>query len=155
MGGPEMNIDIRGVEPLMTKLENLRGLKWVRGVMTAALSDLKDWIAEYPPSSEANIPYQRRWYQRGYGTRWMRKNGTIGGSKTSEQLGQRWTYRLDSNGRGGVVGNNASYAKWVQGPEQSSWHAERGWRTTPQAVAEQGPRIVDKLRTEISRLLRK
>ena len=149
-----MNIDIQGIEPLMAKLEQLRGMAWLRGVMTGALSDLKNWIAEYPPSSEANIPYQRRWYQRGYGTRWTRKDGSIGGRATSEQLGQRWTYRVDDNGRGGVVGNNASYAKWVQGPEQNRWHERRGWRTTQQAVTEQGPKVIDKIRAEITRLLR-
>lgn len=149
-----MNIDITGIEPLMAKLEQLRGLTWLKGVMTAALSDLKDWIAEYPPESDANIPYQRRWYQRGYGSKWMRRNGTVGGRATSEQLGQKWTYKVDDDGHGGVVGNNASYAKWVQGPEQNRWHTRRGWRTTTQAVTEQGPKVIDKLRTAISRLLK-
>lgn len=142
-------IDIKGIEPILAKLEQVKGLKFLKGIMTGALSDVKNWIAVYPPESEANFAGQRRWYQRGYGSRWMRKDGSIGGYKSSRQLGQRWTYKVNADGMGGVVGNNVTYAPFVQGDKQNRWHKMRGWRNTEQAATEMGPKIIDKIKAQI------
>jgi len=141
-------IDVKGIEPILAKLEQVKGLKFLKGVMGAALSDVKNWIAVYPPESEANMP-GRRWYQRGYGQRWYRKDGTMGGMKTSQQLGQSWAYKVDQDGMGGVVGNKVTYAPFVQGPKQALFHKGRGWRTIEQAVVEVGPKVIDKIKAQI------
>ena len=100
-------------------------------------------IAVYPPKRP---PATRgRWYQRGYGPRWRRKDGSIGGRKTSEQLGQRWTTR--QKGTGAVVGNAASYSPFVQNEEkQAAVHRAAGWMTDKKAVeAVQSSGVVERM----------
>jgi len=56
---------------------------------------------------------------------------------TSEMLGKSWTTEVTA-GKGGVlgeIGTNTSYAPWVQGDQQTSQHAARGWVTVGQALA--------------------
>jgi hypothetical protein len=88
-------------------------------------------IAPYPAATEANSPGNPtgKWYERGYGPRWRRKDGSIGGAKTSQMLGRRWGIR--PMGRiGTLLGNTASYAPFVHGQEeQAAFHGRRGWRT--------------------------
>jgi hypothetical protein len=88
-------------------------------------------IAPYPPATEANSPGnpKGKWYERGYGPRWQRKDGSVGGSKTSQMLGRRWGIR--PFGRiGTLVGNTATYAPFVHSQEdQAAFHGRRGWKT--------------------------
>lgn len=133
MGG----IKIRGARELMAKLERLNKLKVVVPAIKAATLHVKGKIATYPPATEANSPTNPtgRWYQRGYGPRWARKNGQAGGRKTSETLGRRWTTDYRNGGLTGVVGNNASYGPYVQSEqEQASFHRERGWKTDEDVI---------------------
>jgi len=111
-----VNIEIEGYDRLRRKLERLGKGAYFRGALTAAASDVKSWIAEYPRATAANEPgpHPSRWYERGYGSRWTLAGGGIGGRQTSETLGRRWTTRIASDGRSAIVGNNASYAPFVQ-----------------------------------------
>jgi hypothetical protein len=47
--------------------------------------------------------------------------------KRSETLGRRWT-TAQPNPFMAVVGNNASYIRFVQGDKQAHFHARRGWK---------------------------
>lgn len=93
--------------------------------------ELQNEIAPYPRATEANSPSNPtgRWYERGYGRRWLRKDGTIGGAKTSQMLGRRWAIHA-VGATGHSVGNNATYAPYVHASEeQASFHGRRGWKT--------------------------
>jgi hypothetical protein len=64
----------------------------------------------------------------------MKAPGTVVGYKLagggkSEQLGKHWTHDVSSDPTNvyGVVGNNVSYAIYVQGPKQSEVMAGIGW----------------------------
>ncbi len=62
----------------------------------------------------------------------------LAGGGESEQLGKSWTVDVRA-GEGGVlgeIGNNTSYAPWVQGDRRWNVHAKRGWKTLGQAVEE-------------------
>jgi hypothetical protein len=61
-------------------------------------------------------------------------NGGIAG--TSEKLGQSWTTEVnEDNGTiEGVLGNNTTYALYVQGYLQAMQHEESGWITVAQAL---------------------
>src|SRR3990167_808463 len=103
-------LQIKGLAALQKKLGILAAADFLRGIMQAATLRLKSRSAVYPPSTAANVPgpYPKRWYERGFGARWAKASGGMGGSRTSERLGTQWFAR--SNALQGVVGNRASYA---------------------------------------------
>jgi len=120
--------------------------KAVKRAAMELANNLEKTMSDYPPASEANKPRgfgsalsiatrkaQNRWYQRDYGPRWARKDGSVGGSPTSEHLQYRW--KVASKGWGAIVGSPVSYSPAVQShEEQASFHKARGWVTDKQAV---------------------
>jgi hypothetical protein len=83
----------------------------------------------YPAEGPWCMPgsYPARWYQRGFGPRWARKDGSTGGRDTSERMQQQWAVEQRSPLET-LVGNRASYAPYVQGDEQTGFHAAHGWK---------------------------
>ena len=131
-----VSIEIEGLDELRRKLgQNIEPA--LQGAMMAAAAELQNLIAPYPPESVANRPNIRsgqtgspRWYERGYGTRWLRLvKGGYGGNPTSEMLNRQWS--IAKLGRTGAqLRNRASYAKYVHGEkDQPAFHAGRGWKT--------------------------
>ena len=93
---------------------------------------VKGTVAPYQPATEANLP-NHRWYERGYGPRWSRKDGSIGGSRTSEMLKRSWG--VGRKRWGAIVGSRASYSPVVHHyKEQARFHKARGWVTDKMAV---------------------
>ncbi len=147
-----VTLQLKGFDKLERKLGPLRAGKYWAGILKAAALDVKNYIAEYPPASEANNPQGRTWYERGFGPRWYRADGSIGGSRTSETLGRRWTISADS--QRAVIGNNASYAPFVQSAEQQSpWHKRRGWRTDQETIDKLKDKIMAKVKRAIEDIL--
>lgn len=147
-------LTIKGIDELRAKLGALEAGKLLRPVMTAAVERAKSAIAVYPPASEANTPNQRRWYERGWGSKWMRADGTVGGKKSSEMLGRSWTTSVAQDGRSAEVGTKVTYAQYVQDRDfQPAFHKNRGWRTVQDVAEEQGPEIVKMIEDEINRIL--
>ena len=128
------SIKVEGLDRLQRHLN--RNLKPAFRRASLAIAEvIRDEIAKYPPATIANSPSnpRGRWYQRGYGPRWARRDGSVGGRKTSEQLGQSWTTRQKD--MGAIVGTKVSYAPFVQAAnQQASFHQGRGWVTDRQAV---------------------
>jgi len=136
-------IVIKGLDQLTKKIKNIEGLKPVIAALRAGALHVKGKIAPYPPPSIANSPSQKRWYERGYGPRWHRVDGSLGGRKTSETLRKKWAIGERDGGLTQIVGNNVSYGPFVQGDRQAAFHRERGWKTTDQ-VAEEEAETVNK-----------
>lgn len=108
-------------------------------------------IGPYPP---APTPSGDTWYERGYGPKRRRKDGSITGRKTSEMLGRRWT--IASRSRMIVVlMNTASYAANVHdSDEQSAVMQAIGWKTDADADRQITPAdIQDVMITPIVKLL--
>lgn len=131
-----LSIKIEGLDRLQRRFN--RNLKPAfRRASLATAEVIRDKIAKYPPATIANSTANPggRWYQRGYGPRWARKDGSVGGRKTSEQLGQSWTSK--QKGIGAIVGTKVSYAPFVQAASfQAGFHRGRGWMTDRRAVLE-------------------
>lgn len=145
---------IEGLPELMRKLEAIKGSAWMRNALRAVAITMKDAIAPYPPGSEANTPNQRRWYERGYGTRWLRKDGTVGGKRTSQTLGRNWSTRIEATRA--ILGNGASYARYVHDKDlQPAFHRARGWKTAQDALSEQSSVIESILSDYLGRELQK
>lgn len=62
----------------------------------------------------------------------------LAGGGKSEMLGKSWTVAVGAGKDGvvGEIGNNTSYAPWVQGDKQWNVHAKRGWKTLDTAMEE-------------------
>lgn len=102
----------------------------------AVALEVEDKIAPYPPATEANSPSNPtgRWYERGFGPRWSRKDGTIGGSKTSQMLGRQWMIRKIGQAAHAVA-NRVTYAPYVHAADQQAmFHARRHWVTDMMAI---------------------
>jgi len=147
--------------------------------MERILSIVRGDLREYPPATEANSPTNPtgRWYERGFGPRWIRKRvyhagvlpvgterkqvlklmrgGAIGGSNTSEVLGKQWYQTVQDipGGVVGVLGNKASYAGAVQGQEQLPVFKRIGWKTVTAAITEAIPAITAELQSANQKFL--
>lgn len=108
-------------------------------------------VAPYPP---APTPSGDTWYERGYGPKRRRKDGSITGRKTSEMLGRRWSVMSRSR-MVVVLMNTASYAANVHGKEdQSKVMQAIGWKTEADADRQITPgQIADVMITPIVHLL--
>jgi len=158
---PDVVIRIEGLDRIQHKLKQLEPRRYMSDVMGECLSDIKDDVAVYPPATEANQPRSftsggvNRWYERGYGSRWARKDGSIGGSPTSEELGRSWTTRVEQQGMRGVVGNKVSYGPFVQDEDdQAPFHKERGWGTIQEVAKRQAPKAIRRIQAAIRKILR-
>lgn len=146
----EVEITITGIDDFIDALHNAPEIAepLAEQAMARSLLAIQGRVAEYPPESEANRPrlaYTRplvrgpdpnRWYERGYGTKWITRDGRVHGKKTSRFLGRQWAHEVQTRPDAilGVVGNSAPYADEVQGSRQKSYHAARGWLTLDHAV---------------------
>ena len=148
-------ITIKGLEQLQGKLNDLAQLEPVKDALKAAAQHVEGKIKPYPPSSEANVPNQRFWYERGYGPKWMRADMSIGGKKTSEDLRGKWTIDSRNNGLTWIVGNNVTYGPFVQGDKQAAFHKRRNWKTTDDVAKSEEKTVVTFVEKEIEKLLNK
>jgi len=108
----------------------------MRAASKAIALEIQGEIAPYPPATSANRPKGpgSKWYERGFGTKWMLKDGTVRGKKTSQTLGRRWGIK-GKGAIGAVLGNIATYSPYVHShEEQAKYHGKRGWVTDEKAV---------------------
>ena len=126
MADSGVTMEIEGMDELIKKLDELGKMSKVHAGMQAAAIHLKGKVAIYPPETAANQPGHGSWYQRGWGV----KYAGGGGIQSSEDLGQKWTTKYDKVKFEAVIGNNASYAKYVQGPKGTQAKAMKriGWK---------------------------
>lgn len=149
-----MTMQINGLPELIAKLGRLGAAQYLRPALKNAGMRVRDIVKKYPPNSDANMPgaYPKRWYRRGYGPRWARKRGGVGGRRTSEHLGKRWA--VYPGAFRAVVSNDASYAVYVHGAErQAGFHARRGWITDETALRQATPQIEQEIQQAVNREL--
>lgn len=140
------DIEITGLDALQRKLGNLVADATINRAIKASAVHLKGKVSKYPANQPPANP--RIWYVRGFGSKWRRKDGSIGQRQSSETLGKRWTIRTGN--RWAVVGNNASYGPYVQDPQrQTKVMARRNWKTTAQVSAEERDKIMSFFVAEI------
>jgi hypothetical protein len=115
-----------------------------RKIIIRAAAELHDRAAVYPEAGAWNSAPGTRgdnhWYQRLYGARWKRKNDTLGGRNTSQQLQKSW--RIEAQGETASVFTEATYAPHLMDATQRVYWAERhGWQTTDEIVDDYLPRL--------------
>jgi hypothetical protein len=150
-----IKIDVSEIVDLARKLGLEKAVS--AGVQAAALH-VKSVIAIYPPATGSNVagPYPKRWYVRGKGSFWSLVGGGAHFRATSETLGRRWTIAKSKNGMGASVGNNASYARFVQDREKQAWfHTVHKWKTAQDVVESETPRVREIIEDSITAAIRK
>lgn len=145
-----------GIERMREILEALKKapeqiMPYLGRAMTFSTRHIQGQVAEYPPATAANRPGRKNaagremgYYERGRGWWYPTRTGyKLAGGGTSQMLGRSWDSSV-VKGRDyvlGIVGNNATYAEFVQGSKQAHFHAERGWKTLDKAVEESAEKI--------------
>ena len=156
----DISVEVKGLDALIRKLNQATPKGYARATMRAAVELLKGKIAKYPPASEANSPGSApgsKWYERGRGGHYIRKrDGGHSIYATSKQLGRKWTTSVAGDGMSAKVGNNVSYAPYVQDKkEQTSYHAARGWVTVQDVAKDEADAIAKLFAKRIEEALRK
>ena len=144
-----VTIEIQGLDEAIKKLDKLSQLRKVHAGIRAAGMYVKGKIATYP--AQKHIPISavggfktdksRRYFF------WALKKGIIdvpykrGISSGSEALGRKWTSKYDRNKFESVVGNNASYARLVQGGKQTAMMKKIGWKTVDKVAKEETKKV--------------
>lgn len=135
-----MSETIQGLEALQQLLsrESLAGLK--RAVLLGAGEVLRGYLAVYPGPPAYPVPWssekQRRWFWANVREGKLEVPYRRQQSPTSERLGPSWVVVIESDDQGAVQ-TSVSYARWVQGAAfQQPMHAQTGWITDAQAVAQ-------------------
>jgi phage gpG-like protein len=153
-----IDVQFKGLDELVKKLIDLGDLSAIKSGLKAVASHVRGIASKYPDATEANNPGNAtgRWYQRGYGPKWITRKG-VHGRKTSETLGRRWGVSYSADEMTATLGNNASYAKYVHdADDQASFHAARGWRTVQDVARDEEPTaqafLEKHLQDEINRL---
>jgi len=138
------DVKVEGLQSLINKIDSIKPPKSnaiKRRAMDKSVKLVRADVAKYPSSTVANTPTNGySWYQRGFGTR-----TTTGlAYQTSETLGRRWTGTVEDNGNRGVVGNNASYAIYVQDEDhQAEFHGFTGWPVIQDVIRDRSDDILD------------
>lgn len=154
-------IEVHGIDKVKLMLASIADPKTIAAAVKAAALHVKGKIAQYPPATVANqpkayIPGQwNTWYQRGFGSKWARADGTVGTRKSSETLGRKWTIETRDRGMTAVVGNNVSYGPFVQGDEQTWFHKAHGWKTTEQIADQEREAVVRTINEAVARVINK
>lgn len=152
------SIEIRGVDELIRKLGSVEGVKVLEDPMRRSVDRLKRDIANYdavpkmrPGEWAAKTSLKQK---RAY---WFKVKQLGKHPGRTGVLGKRWTTRINRSKTGltGKIGNNTTYAPWVQSEKwQARMHRKR-WKTDQQVTYNNRNAIVADFEREIRKALRR
>lgn len=125
-----------------------------RRVLIRAALELKDRYIVYPPAGpwnrEPGVNNSKHWYQRKFGSRWRKMDGTIGGNNTSQDLQVSWRHEINADAYSASVFTDVTYAPYLYDPEQRvHWAASHGWEDTNEIADNFMPRFEELVSDEI------
>jgi len=148
----DINIKVEGIEKIQVAL-NKFPQEIQRTIELAGEEAAKEILNEqglksYPPETAANKP-PFPYYIRGRGTQTSQGHNTW----TSEKLGTLWYTKSEDLKT--IIGNRASYGRYVVGDEQPAHMKQKGWRKLPDVAQEKITKITGIYQRWINRLLKK
>lgn len=155
-----VKVDYGKTYDAIKRLEQSRGM--VAGLSAAALY-LKGKLAVYPARKTVS---RKSVYGRSFASDAQRRfvmmlirRGDVpyrrGGSRESESFGRRWSTQSQRGGLEQVIGNNASYARYLMDDEeQSRYHAAVGWRKVGDIVNRERGEVIRIVQSGVDRDLR-
>lgn len=125
----DIRIDVKGMDELMRKFKQFpeeitKNMAQAGKEAAQRIVLPTEGLQNYPPETAANkppVPY----YVRGLGME-RSLQGQEYNDSSSENLGKQWV--VNSQGLNTVIGNSASYAKWVHGEDQAKAMGAIGWK---------------------------
>jgi hypothetical protein len=130
-------------------------------ILLEAVLELKDRAAAYPPEGPWNQAPGARgnniWYQRQWGTRWLKKDGSFGGKNTSEKFQKSWKTAVQQEDTFTASAfTEVSYAPGLLDPAQlQPWAKTHGWQDVNEIAAGYQPRFVELVLAEIDKQIGK
>lgn len=118
-----------------------------RRVLIRAVLELKDLAAGYPVAGAWNSNPGTKgngvWYQRGFGTRYKRKDGTTGGRNTSQKLQKSWRTEVQRKDEFTASAfTDVTYAPFLlDETRRVHWAAGHGWQTLADIEKDYTPRF--------------
>jgi len=157
----KIQVEIKGLDKLNKKI--LAVTPALKAGIKGATEHVKGKAATYPPQTMANKPrtyktgagFDNFWYQRGWGQKWALSGGGWHGRKSSEVLAKRWSTKYKNGGLTGIVGNNASYAVYVQGTNETQVKALKniGWKGIDTIAEEEKDTVTKFIQDKVDRAL--
>lgn len=134
-----------------------------RRVLLRAVLELKDLAAAYPVAGRWNsapgTKGDNRWYQRGFGSRWLRKDGTFGGSNTSQRLQQSWNTEVQRQDEFTASAfTDVTYAPYLLDEEKPrvNWAQSHGWQSLDEIQEDYAPHferaVLDEVDDQINKI---
>jgi len=160
-----ISVEIKGMPKLRRKI--LAVLPALKAGIKAGTIYVEGKINTVPPATIANKPKTytsgswNTWYERGWGSKWALSAGGWHGNKSSEMLDTRWTIAFKNAGLTGVVGNDASYGPYVQGPLQGSPPLQAaalkkiGWKSVTTVAEEESETVTKFVQGHVEKALNK
>lgn len=150
------DIQIEGLDRLLTKLDRISSLRVLAPPMAQSLSRLNSFMDDYPPERKRSQPFksdkQRRFFFAA-----LRDGRIVVPYHRTGLLGRTWQMRVQITAQQviGVLSNDTPYGPFVQAPPptQAAYH-QGNWRTTDDAVQKLGPVIVQTFKRAIEEALR-
>ncbi len=142
-----MTIELKGMEDIIKKLESLNQPAVFRTPMKQSVAHLHRTIAKTPTGNQHRPQPFKTDRSRRFFFAALRK-GDIevpykrGSSPGSEKLTTSWTTKVSADGRRGVVGNDTSYGRLVQGARQTAYHKKTGWKTVQEVAKKEQKAIL-------------
>lgn len=133
-----------------------------RRVLTRAVLELKDHAAAYPTEGSWNkAPGARgnnRWYQRQFGSRWKRADGSLGGVNNSQRLQKSWQTEIQrADEFSASTFTEVTYAPFLLDDNRRvHWANSHGWQTLDEIEEDYTPRfekiILDEIDKQIDKI---
>lgn len=132
-----------------------------RRVLIRAVLELKDRAATEPDLGKWNNPPGTRgdnvWYQRRWGTRWIKKDKTLGGRNNSQDFQMSWqteVQRADTFTASAFT--EVTYAPGLlDNVNRFEWAGEHGWKTLDEIADGYQPRFVELVLAEVDKQIKK
>lgn len=134
----EITIEVKGLDKLIGSLDKFpqKIKKNMQAAAMEAASELLEaqGLKKYPPETAANKP-PTPYYIRGRGTQYKSYN-----KGNSEKYGTK--FYIKREGYGAIIGNSASYAKYLTDEKEQATHMARiGWRKLIDVAREKLPKL--------------
>lgn len=131
-----------------------------RRVLIRASLELQDRYIVYPAAGVWNRALgtcgNNKWYQRKFGPRYLRMDGTFGGRNTSENLQTSWRNTIADDAYSASTSTGVSYAPYLYDPDKRvHWAQAHGWQTVDEIADNYAPRFAELVGEAIDEQARK
>lgn len=147
------SVTIEGLDDLLLRLEKISGgSRVLRDGMERAADRVKGKLQSYPKASGKSQPFKtdqsRRWFFAN-----LREGKISVPYERTMTLSHKWTTEVSGDGSQAKIGNNAPYAKLVQGRDDQVAYHKGNWQTAEETLDDNKKNIVDELRAVIQSAL--